>query len=89
MVSNIDQLLVFYSFLRVGKVTTDLCVKLTNSQQYLLSSSCHPYHHCKRGIPYNQALCLDKTCSDSNFFDRRCNDLEKWLIEKVYSEREI
>ena len=22
-------------------------------------------------------------------FDRRCNDLEKWLIERVYSKREV
>ena len=28
-------------------------------------------------------------CSDPNSFDRRCNDLEKWLIERGYSEREV
>ena len=71
-----------------GKITTDLYVKATDSHQYLHSSSCHPYH-CKKGIPYSQALRLNRICSDPISFDRRCNDLEKWLIERGYSEREV
>ena len=71
-----------------GKTTTDLYVKATDSHQYLHSSSCHPYH-CKKGIPYSQALRLNRICSDTISFDRRCNDLEKWLIERGYSEREV
>ena len=71
-----------------GNITTDLYVKPTDSHQYLHSASCHPYH-CKKGIPYSQALRLNRICSDPNSFDRRCNDLEKWLIEKGYSEREV
>ena len=71
-----------------GKITTDLDVKATDSQQYLHCSSCHPYH-CKKGIPYSQALRLNRICSDPISFDRRCNDLEKWLIERGYSEREV
>ena len=57
------------------KITTDLYVKATDSHQYLHSSSCHPYH-CKKGIPYSQALCLNRICSDPISFDRRCNDLK-------------
>ena len=73
----------------VGRnITTDLYVKPTDSHQYLHSSSCHPYH-CKKGIPYSQALRLNRICSDPNSFDIRCNDLEKWLIERGYSEREV
>ena len=64
-----------------GNITTDLYVKPTDSHQYLHSSSCHPYH-CKKGIPYSQALRLNRICSDLHSFDRRCNDLEKWLIER-------
>ena len=67
------------------KVTTDLYVKPTDSHEYLHSSSCHPYHY-KKGIPYSQALRLNRICSDPSSFDRRCNDLEKWLIERGYSE---
>ena len=37
------------------------------------SVSCHPYH-CKKRKTYNQALRLDKICSDNESFDRRCND---------------
>ena len=71
-----------------GNITTDLYVKPTDSHQYLPSSSCHPYH-CKKGIPYSQALRLNRICSDLFSFDRRCNDLEKSLIERGYSEREV
>ena len=51
MVSNIDQLLAYVTAAPIGrKVTTDLYVKLTDSKQYLDSSSCHPYHY-KKKIP--------------------------------------
>ena len=71
-----------------GNVTTDLYAKPTHRHQYLHYSSCRPYH-CKKGIPYSQTLRLNKICSDPNSFDRRCNDLEKWLIERGYSERQV
>ena len=71
-----------------GKFNTDLYVKATDSHQYLHSPSCLPYH-CKKGIPYSQALRLNRICSDPSSFDKRCNDLEKWLIESGYSKREV
>ena len=64
------------------KITTDLYVKATESHQYLHSFSCYPYH-CKKGIPYSQALRLNRICSDPISFDTRCNDLGKWLIGGV------
>ena len=51
----------------VGVVETDLHVKPTDSHQYLQSCSCHPFH-CKKGIPYSQALRLDRICSETNYF---------------------
>ena len=66
-----------------GKVTTDLYANPTDSHQYLHSFSCQPYY-CKKGI-----LHLNRICSDPNSFDRRYNDLEKWLIERGYSEPEV
>ena len=60
-------------------------MKPTNSHQYLHSSSCHPYH-CKKSIPYSQALRLNQICSKDNFFDIHCNNLEKWLSERGYSK---
>ena len=55
-----------------GIIETDLYVKPTDSHQYLLSSSCHPFY-CKKGIPYSQALRLNRICSNNELFDKRCN----------------
>ena len=88
MVSNIDQLLGCYSFTDRWKSYYRFTYESTDQHQYLHSSSCRPYH-CKKGIPYSQALRLNRICSDPSFFDRRCNALEKWLIERGYSEREV
>ena len=70
-----------------GRIETDLYVKPTDSHQYLLPSSCHPFY-CKKGIPYSQALRLNRICSNK-FFDKRCNDLEKYLLDRGYSERMV
>ena len=71
-----------------GKIKTDLYVKPTDICQYLHSSSCHPYH-CIKGIPYSQTLRLNRIFSNSRSFDRRCNDLERWLLERGYKEKEV
>ena len=68
-------------YLENGKIQTDLYVTSTDTHQYLHSSSCYPYH-CKKGIPYSQTFRLNRTCSDSTSFDRRCNYLERWLLER-------
>ena len=60
----------------VSIAETDLHVKTSDSHQYLLSSSLHPFY-CKKGIPYSQALRLNRICSNNGFFDKRCNGLEK------------
>ena len=59
-----------------------------DTHQFLDPTSCHPYH-CKKGIPYSQALRLNRIYSDNGTFDRCCNDLEKWLMETGYSEKMI
>ena len=69
-----------------GQIETDVYVKPTDSHQYLHSSSCHPYH-CKKSIPYSQALRFNRICSKNNFFDIHCNNLVKWLSERGYSEK--
>ena len=60
----------------------------TDTHQFLDPTSCHPYH-CKNGIPYSQALRLNRICSYNETFDRRCNDLEKWLMERGYNKKMI
>ena len=67
-------------------IETDLYVKPTNSHQYLQSSSCHPFD-CEKGVPYSQALRLNHICSETNYFDKHCNDLEKFLLERGYSSK--
>ena len=71
-----------------GKIKTDLYVKPTDTYQYLHSSSCHPYH-CEKGILYSQTLRLNRICSESRSFDRKCNNLEIWVLERGYKEKEV
>ena len=74
--------------LRNSQLETDLHIKPTDTHQFLDSTSCHPYH-CKKSIPYSQALRYNMICYDNENFDQRCNNLEKWLMERGYSERMV
>ena len=74
--------------LRNRQLETELHIKPTDTHQFLHSKSCHPYH-CKKSIPYSQALGYNKIFSDNKTFDQRCNELEKWLMERGYSERMV
>ena len=69
-----------------GVIENDLYVKPTDSHQYLQSSSCHPFH-CKKGIPYSQALRLNCICLETNSFDKRYNNLKRFLLERGYSSK--
>ena len=71
-----------------GELKTDFFVKPADTHQFLDPTSSLPYH-CKIGIPYSQALRLNRICSDNTNFDKRCNDLEKWLIERGYNKKMI
>ena len=71
-----------------GVIETDLYVKSTDSHQYLLSSSCHPFY-CENGIPYSQVLRLNRISSNNEFFEKRCNGVEKYLLERGYSEKMV
>ena len=37
----------------------------------------------------SQALRLNRICSNTKFFDKKCIDLEKYLLERGYSEKMI
>ena len=67
---------------------TDLFVKPTDTHQFLDSSSSHRYYF-KKEIPYSQALRLNGICFDNESFDKRCNDLERWLMERGYNGKMI
>ena len=51
-----------------GELKIVLSVKPTNTHQFLDPTSCHPYH-CKKGIPYSQALRFNSICSNNEIFD--------------------
>ena len=53
-----------------------------------LTPTSHPFY-CKMGIPYSQTLRLNRICSNIEFFDKRCNGLEKYLLERGYSEKVV
>ena len=67
-------------------ITIDVFVKSTDKHQYLHATSCHVYNSTK-SIPYSQALRFNRICSENQFFDKRCNDLEVWLKNRGYNER--
>lgn len=58
-----------------------LFAKPTNTGQFLDLSFYHPYH-CKKDIPYSQSLRLNRICSDSESFDKSCDDLKSCLMKK-------
>ena len=74
--------------LRNRQLETDLHIKPTDTHQFLDSKSCHPYRW-KKSIPYSQTLRYNRICSDNKKFDQRCNELDKWLMERGYSERMV
>ena len=67
---------------------TDLFVKPADTHLILDPSSSHPYH-CKKGVPYSQALRLNRICSDDKSLDKCCNNLEGWLMERGYNGKII
>ena len=86
VVTEINQFFGCYSFSdRRPNRNRFMCLQIA-SHQYIHSSSCYPYH-CKKSIPRSQALCIKRICSKNNFFDIHLKKLEKWLIEKRYSEK--
>ena len=60
---------------------TDLFVKPRDTHQVLDQNFFHPYHY-KKGIPYCQALSLNRICSDNDSLEKNCNDLEGWLMKR-------
>ena len=72
--------------LKNGTFSTDLYVKPTDTHQFLHPSSCHPFH-CKKAIPFSQALRLNRICSDDDDFENRCEDLYGWLKERGYKHK--
>ena len=69
-----------------GNITTDLYVKPTDTQQYLMATSCHP-NHTKRSITYCQALRILRICSSKESAKIRCTELVDCLVKRGYNKR--
>ena len=71
-----------------GRLTTNLYIKLTDTHQYLHRDSSHP-GHCKKSIPYSQALRICRICSRTEDFLQRTQELKRFLINRGYNEDEV
>jgi hypothetical protein len=70
-------------FIEDGRLKTDLHTKPTNKQLYLDFTSNHP-DHCKRSIPYSQALRVIEKCSNTTDRDGQLEILRNKFQERSY-----
>ena len=69
-----------------GNITTFLHVKPTDTQQYLMATSCH-LNHTKRSKPYGQALRIFRICSSKESAKILCTELVDCLVKRGYIKR--
>jgi hypothetical protein len=70
-------------FLEDGILKTDLYIKPTNKQLYLDFKSNHQ-EHCKKGIPYSQALRVVEKCSEESDRDGQLANLKTKFEQRNY-----
>ena len=69
-----------------NQLVTDLYIKSIDTHQYLDATSCQVYDS-KRSIHYSEALRLNRVCSESLSYNKCCNELEVWLMEREYDDK--
>ena len=74
--------------IREDCIVTDLYVKPTSVNQYLLPNSCHPTH-IHHNIPYSLGFRLRRICSQEDDFRRRLEELRGLLLDRNYRPRVI
>ena len=67
-----------------------LFAKPTDTHQFVDATSYH-CDHCKKGIPYSQAIRVNKIYSDDENSDKWCNDFEqrKSFQQKIDNKADI
>jgi hypothetical protein len=70
-------------YIQNGQLQSNLFVKPTNSQLFLDFQSNHP-EHCKKAIPYSQALRVVERCSTAENAASQLANLSEKLIERNY-----
>ena len=68
---------------RNGYLSTSLYFKKTDTFQYLSMDSCHPTH-CKKAIPYSQALRIIRICSETQDATFHLRNLYSRLLKRGY-----
>ena len=68
-----------------GVITTDLYVEPTDTQQYLMATSCHP-NHTKRSILYSKALRILPICSSKESAKLHCTQIVDCLVKRGYNK---
>ena len=71
-----------------NKVSTDLCVKLTDKHQNLNYSSSHPDHTIK-SIVYSQTSRINRIWSVEADFVRHKKEMKSWFLKRRYPENII
>ena len=69
------------SSIKDGKIETDLYIKPTDRNQYLLPTSCHPKQTTK-SIPKSLGLRIVRVCSDPVKRDQKLSELKKQTTKK-------
>ena len=67
---------------------TSLYTRPTDTHQYLHAQSCH-HAVCKKSIPYRQAVRMKRICSEEEDLQRKLEDLESWLVNRVYRAESV
>ena len=71
-----------------NQISTDLYVKSTDTHQYLLHTSCHPYH-VKKSIPFSLALRIRRICSTAEKFKQRTSELLEFLCKRGHKRQYV
>ena len=71
-----------------NKLETDLCCKLTDTQQYLHAQSCHSNVY-KGSIAYGQVVSFKKICSTQEKLNNHIEQLKQLLVKLGYREDHV
>ena len=71
-----------------SRIYTDLYTKPIDTHQYLHPASCHP-GHCKRAIPFSQALRILNICSKRSTALGHLQNLTKYLTDRGHSKCKV
>ena len=69
-------------------INTDLYCKPTDTHNYLLFTSCHPWT-CKNAIPYSQFLKIRRICNDESTFIKRAQQMAAHFFRRGYDHDNI